>query len=472
MTYQEYAKKRGISLGILERFGVKGATPFFGELGRKELAIAFPYEDVDGKPVGAKARCLSEKAFTQREGSEAILWNLPAIVRQETVYICEGEFDAMSLAEAGIDPDQVTTVPNASTAARAVDDALGKGLDACKKFILCGDNDEAGLSARKVIVQALGPARCWFVDWPHGIKDANEFLTTAGPEGLLAHLETAQPWPVRGLYSLDELPEPPPLEPWDVFPEWESKLKLAAGTLVTVIGHPGHGKSHLMLQSVYQIAARYGIKSCVASMETQPKPHARRLLRSFRHKRLEKDMTPEQIDESDDFIREHFKWIQHPEHKPTIEFMLEMAEVAVIRHGVKIIMVDPWNKLESHTGDDIDTRYIGRALDSMYDFAHDFNVCWINIVHPTKLGTRAGQAPLLEDAAGSKHWDNRSDQGIVVHGDDGLYEGDQPVYERSVYVRKARYPDIGRPCKLSMRMDPKNFNYVSTDYERIKGLAA
>ena len=466
MSWKEYAASRGISPATLERFDVGGGTAFFRELGRKAPGIAFRYWGPDGSEVGAKCRCIEVKDFTQREGSESVLWNLPAIVTQETVYITEGEFDAMSLVEAGIDADQVTTVPNASTAGKALLHALDHGLNGVKKFVLCGDQDEAGLSSRQVILKTLGPARCWFVDWPKGIKDANQMLQTVQADGLAGYLEGAKPWPVEGLYTLDQLPEPPPLTPWIVFPEWESKLLFAPGTLSVFTGHPGHGKSHLLLQILYHIAARYGVKFVVASMETRPIPHARRMLRSFRHKKLEKDLAPEQCDEADDFIREHFLFMEHPDHRPTPEWVLDTAEVAVVRHGCRGVVTDPWNKLESHSGD-IDTQWIGKSLDAFYDFANDLNV-WVPIVaHPTKLGQRAGQAPLLEDIAGSKHWDNRVDQGVVIHADDGLYEGDKQTFERSVYVRKARYPEIGRPSKLNMRLDPKTWCYVSTDYETI-----
>ena len=45
--------------------------------------------------------------------------------------------------------------------------------------------------------------------------------------------EGALPWPVEGLYRLNELPEPAPLSLWNPgFPEWESKVMLAPRTVV------------------------------------------------------------------------------------------------------------------------------------------------------------------------------------------------------------------------------------------------
>ena len=153
-------------------------------------------------------------------------------------------------------------------------------------------------------MRLLGPARCCFVEWPEGIKDANEFLVKHGAADLRMFLQEDQrEWPVTGLYGLFQLPEPSPLEIWRPgFPEWENKLAFAPTTLSIVTGHPGHGKTILTSQLWFQICRDYGVKAAFASFETRPKPHHRRNIRQFMYGRLDRDLTDEERAHADRWI--------------------------------------------------------------------------------------------------------------------------------------------------------------------------
>ena len=78
--------------------------------------------------------------------------------------------------------------------------------------------------------------------------------------------------PVDGIWTMSQIPEPAPLELWDCFPEFESKIRIAPTTLSVVTGFPGHGKSHLFQQVWFNIARNYGIKVAIFSAETRLKP--------------------------------------------------------------------------------------------------------------------------------------------------------------------------------------------------------
>ena len=63
-----------------------------------------------------------------------------------------------------------------------------------------------------------------------------------------------------------------------------------------------------------------------------------------------------------------------------------------------------------------ETEWIGQCLDELMDFARDMNVHVQVVAHPAKMdGKSRGQRPSLEDIAGSKHWDNKSDLGLCVY---------------------------------------------------------
>ena len=467
---------RKISRETLAQLGVASGSVFFPDAGTKLDALFFKYQD------GWKARAIPEKHFVAGKGFKLGFWNLETVLRANPaeVFIVEGELDACALVEAGVPADRVLSVPNGAKARPADDpkeqrgyeyvaEALKAGLHRVKKFTWCGDTDDAGLSLRSDMVRLLGAARFWFVEWPDGCKDANGMLITDGPDAVRDLVsEGSLPWPIDGIYRLNELPEPAPLTLWKPgFAEWESKIMLAPRTLSVVTGHPGHGKTALWQQIWFQVVKEYGVPACVASFETRAKPHLRRQLRTLHSGKLERDMSEDEKRDADHWITERYLFLAHPEQRPTLNWFLDMAEVAVVRHGAKIIQLDPWNRLEaSRTRDETETEYIGRCLRALHAFAHDMN-CHVQILaHPAKMDSaRRGNAPGLEDISGSKNWENMVDQGFVVHRPQ-VFEGGDRKTEAELICRKARFDELGYPCKLKMDYSILTGRYRSTDYDQ------
>lgn len=476
-----WAAGRGISISTLERFGARSGTAFFPTLGRRSEAIFFPYFD-QGEMVNWKAAAFPDKGFVSQKNGKLCLFNIDRVIRSPILYITEGEWDACAMVEAGFGVDQVVAVPGAQQTKEGsssrgyayIEEALARGLSEVKKVVYVGDADGPGLILRQDLMRIFGPARYHYLDWPAGIKDANDFLKAYGPDALHDYvLKRTREWPVAGLYFMSELPEPPPLTLWKPgFPEWENKVHIAPQTLSVVSGHPGSGKTQVMIQIMTRICQQYDIRAAVASFETRPKPHHRRSIRQVIHGQREATLTPEQIAYADSWINEHFLWIQQADQKPTFEWLLDVAEVAVVRHGARFIQIDPWNKLEHNCPTDISkTDYVGRCLDAALDFARDMNAHVQIIAHPSKMDSRRrGQPPELEDISDSKNWDNRVDQGFVVHRPRFFDESGNRVTDAHFYVRKSRYEELGYPCKLNIRFDLDRGIFVSTDYENGGGL--
>jgi twinkle protein len=470
-----WAAERRIGQATLDALGVTSGMAFFPDLDRKSEALVFKY------PVGWKARSFPEKSFVAGKGLKLAFWNIDCVLKAapDRVFIVEGELDALVLVEAGIPVSEVLSVPNGARKEAAddphrqhgygyVEEALKAGLSRIKRFVWCGDNDAQGRALRTDMVRLLGAARFYFVEWPEGAKDANALLISDGPEAVRGLVEEgALPWPVAGLYRMSELPEPPPMTLWHPgFPEWESKVRLASNTLSVVTGHPGHGKTALWGQIWFQVAKAYDLRICVASFETRPRPHLRRQLRSLFCGALERDLRPEEIADADAWINEHYLFLVHPEQKPDLNWLLDTAEIAVVRHGASVLQVDPWNRLEGQRErNESETDYIGRCLRSIHGFAHDLNTHFQILAHPAKMdSTRRGQPPALEDISGSKHWDNMVDQGFVVHRPE-IFDGSTRKTEAKLYHRKTRFEELGHPCALNLNYRLDRGRYVSIDYE-------
>lgn len=468
------ASERRIGAKTLAALGVEFGTVFFPQLDGRADAIVFRFRG------GWKARAIPDKAFVSGKGLVVSFWNEEAVLASApaTVFITEGELDACALVEAGIQPDQVLSVPGGAREKPAgaelrgyayVETALKAGLHRTKKFVWCGDADGPGRSLRADMAKILGAARFWFVDWPEGCKDANDMLRADGPRDLLDRVtEGALQWPVEGLFRLAELPEPAPLTLWHPgFEQWGDRVMLAPRTLSVVTGNPGHGKTKLWQQIWFQVVRGHQVAACIASFETIAKPHIRRQLRTLRTGLLERDLTEEEKRAADHWINEWYVFLVHPERRPSLTWFLDMAEVAVVRHGCRIVQLDPWNRLEASRGrDETETEYIGRCLRELHAFAQDLN-CHVQIVaHPAKMGSeRRGRAPELEDISGSRNWENMVDQGFVVHRPK-LFEGGARCTEADFYQRKARFEALGYPCWLPMRLDTSIERFVPS------GLAA
>ena len=109
-------------------------------------------------------------------------------------------------------------------------------------------------------------------------------------------------------------------------------------------------------------------------------------------------------DRADNWINDRYIFLVHPESRPTLEWFLDMAEVAVICHGARIIQVDPWNRLEVAVSikRNRDRIISAVSLRTMHTFATDMN-CHVQIlrIHQKWMETRRGSPPhAFEDIAG------------------------------------------------------------------------
>ncbi len=107
-------------------------------------------------------------------------------------------------------------------------------------------------------------------------------------------------------------------------------------------------------------------------------------------------------------------------------------------------MIDPWNELESlRPAQMTETEYISAALKRIRVFARQRGVhVWV-VVHPAKLQrSESGKYPIptLYDCAGSAHWRNKADNGIVVWRD--LSSDDRAEVE--IHVQKVRFRMVGK----------------------------
>ena len=475
----QFANKRGLSQKTLTDLRIESGQ---GQYGKDKLeSIVFGYYDTKGERVNYKARAIEEKIFKQQTGGAQQFFNLDNVLRSknlDTVYITEGELDLCALYESGFAIDSILSVPNGAPATSMTDpdtsrkykyvlDGLEAGLENVNCFVLLTDNDEAGLFLRNDLAGILGHGRCKFVDFPEGVKDANDFLLRVGKDQLQWQInEALQEFPIEGVYTLDEIPELPPITLYDPdFNGWDDKVMLGAGMVSVLVGMPGHGKTVFSIQMWSQIALKHNVPIGIFSGETRVKPYLRRHLRTFYHKKLEYDLNPTEIKDADDWIRDHFLFVNHPNNAPEFSWLCERIKDMKARYGIGAFILDPFNKLEMPSfGKVSETQYIGRCLDDFCTLAKLLDIHIMVLAHPAKPDAKAvNTAPNAYSISGSAHWYNKPDQIFSLYRPKFTNDDGSRNTESNLTVWKTRYEELGYPRVLDMLYNLNTGCFESAD---------
>lgn len=440
--------------------------------------IAFPFLE-NGEVVAEKYRAAG-KQFSQRPNPRRTFYNSdvlddPALATgNAALVIVEGEIDCLSLIEAGY-PFAVS-VPDGAPPARDKDGKLivvpdGVGdlhvdqdvkfaflannwdrLARIKRIVIATDADEPGRRLAAELVRRLGRVRCSFVTFPEDCKDANDVLLKYGAARLIEVITTAKPYPVSGVYTLSELPEEPELEAVSTgFGRLDPFLMVYRPSLMTITGLANHGKSAWANQLVANLALLHDWPVAIASFEMRIRPFVTGTLEAVYRSRYN-DASGAYVRE---WMQEHFLFIApEPDSNAVhdINWILERAEVAIIRHGVKALLVDPWNEIEhARRRDETVTEYTNRALRELKDFGRRFDIVIIVVAHPTKGATNKSPEELsLYDVSDSAAFMNKSDHGVIV-----ARLGDVSIDNLTgIFVRKVRYqPTTGRIGAIELVFD-------------------
>lgn len=445
--------KRGITTEVLIRNRISMERVWMPQIEDEATAIAFPYYK-DGEVVNVKYRD-GQKNFRQVAGSQKILYKYDDIADDETI-ICEGEMDALALEVAGF--RHAISVPDGAPAPESknfetkFDFLSDERLDRVKRIILAVDNDEPGKKLEDELSRRLGRDKCFRVVWPDGLKDANEVLVALGAEALKIAIEDAKPYPVEGVFSINDIEEDinNMLEMGMVqgeptgWPSVDGLYTPAPGQWTLVTGIPSMGKSEWLDALAVNIAENAGWTFGVCSPENQPISwHAAKLMEKRMGERLVAGQVNQtKFQEAKSWLNEHFHFIMPEE--PTLDSVLAKAKVLIRRHGMKGLIIDPYNELDhSRRKDGVsETEYVSVFLTQMRKFARENSIhIWL-VAHPAKLmKDNKGIYPVPDGytVSGSAHFYNKADNIIAVHRD-----VTNPSASTEVHVQKVRSRWLGK----------------------------
>lgn len=470
---QWFDKVRGIPPSILMAAHITSADEYMPQTGRKESCICFNYYEGD-KLVNTKYRDL-KKNFKFVSGAELIPYNLNGIYGQPECIITEGEMDALSYMAIG--RNDVISVPGgANRNLTWIDRFIESHFEDKKVIYISADSDRKGMELRDELVRRLGAERCRIIDLtPH--KDANELLVEEqGHDALKAAIANAPEVPLDGVYTAYDLSEEmrilfenglgcgadTGLENFDRLCTFE------LGRLCVVSGIPGCGKSEFVDELVIRLGLRHHWRTAFFSPENMPIPyHLRKLAEKLTGSWFKSGNLPEiRYQAVMDYLQGNITSIL-PKEDYTAESILSKARELVHRRGIRVLVIDPFNRLEHRIpAGQTETQYISAFLDSLANFAQRNQCLVILVAHPRKMqrepGTQKKTVPDLYDINGSAAFFNKCDFGLVI-------DRDRQAGVTRIHIEKVKFRHLGDKGVVSFVYNETNGRF--TPCEETAGLS-
>ena len=484
--FDKFFEERRIGDRTLKAFGVYALEDewFPPPLG-KSNSIVFPYI-YEGNLVNRKYRPYPAKSpMKQDKDALPTLFNIDRLSADPAeIIFCEGEMDCLAFFECGIS-HAVSLKDGAPTKAQFKEgdkrfEALRtheKLLTKAKRIVLAGDADAPGVAWREELARRLGRHRCHCVTWPDGCKDASDVLRILGPDAILDALAAAEPYPIEGLQrvtaktllALRARPAPATMTTGTYASD--AILKLPGGSdgrLIVVTGIPNHGKTAWVRFVMVHTARCEDRIWAVFSPEMMPWEQfaadcaevlAGKPFWPTKGAGVGESMTEAEIADAGAWLdgRVTMMVCDSEDEAPTVDWLLEMARLAILRDGVTDILCDPWNEVDhNRTDKSTETDYIGRSLQRIKAFIARHGVNFWIIAHPAKpQGFKSGEAkpaPGPYDISGSSHWVNKPDLGITIHSPSSGFA--------ELHIWKARFRRFGtRGTSAVMSYDPRCGRY-------------
>lgn len=460
-----WTETRCLKQELLDEMRISEQEELMPQSGQKENCLCFNYFEADVL-VNTKFRS-GNKHFKMVSGAELIPYNIDGLLGSKEAIIAEGEFDACALMTATGRRDIISVPAGAQSNLTWMDRFVETHFDDKETIYLAVDEDRAGEVLRQELIRRLGAERCRIMHYGDGCKDSNEHLVKYGAESLCIYLQQAEEIPLEGVFTADDYPE----ELRDIYENglqggaetgWENFDKwctLELRRLMVITGRPGDGKSEFTDELTLRLSLKHGWKTAFYSPENMPVHYH---LKKIAEKLLGREFTPGYA-MTEDLYQQTVRWLADnvthilPGSKAyNIDDILEKARQLVRRRGVRILVIDPLNRLEQDSGM-TEREFIRSVLNKLCRFAAQQQCLVILIAHPRKVNRNemTGQLRRVEmnDINGSADFANMSDYCLNV-------DRDNAKEIVTIYIDKVRFKHLGSGGKSAKFV----YNYMSGRY--------
>ena len=490
---KSYFLNRGISEKTLEdwkissgpsiiRKDAQGKTVYDENGVVRDKAIWFPFFE-DGKLVYVKHLRPREWTGGERiirafQGGKPVPFGLDHTGK--VIVIVEGEVDALSVYEAGI--DSVWSVPNGAEALGFLEfESVVTALANADRIIIAVDADEAGQKLQEELVRRLsvhpGFEKLSLAYWPDDCKDANDVLVKYGPGVLYATLmDMAVPLPIDGISEIIEFKdeflrfynEGLPKGVSTGIPGLDGVYRVMPGMCTVITGVTNYGKSEIMDEIVRCMIQQSGWKFAFYSPENFPMSlHMIKLAEKYIGKPFDRDklgyMSEAEAVKAWKWMQENIFYINPRAKTFSIDEILDRANILVYRYGVQGIVIDPWNYVRKDFGGLREDQFINEAMQKIGVFTKATSThVWLT-VHPRTLKRDKEdkiQVPTVMELSGGSKFGDNADFMFAVHRDPqkAFATG---IHEVTVHVQKSRYKYAAVQGSHTLIWNPFNGRFSS-----------
>ena len=464
--------------------------------------VAFNFFD-RGEYVNVKYRTL-DKRFTFMPKGELIPWNIDAIIHKPVCYVTEGEFDAMTLIQCGY--LETISVPNgAQKNLSFLDRFVETHFEDKIRIILALDNDERGVMLRNELIRRLDPERCQLVEWKEGCKDANDVLVRYGEDAVRECVENAHDIPLTGIQTAEDVHD----ELEQLFLNgvqrgaatciggFDDLMTFETGRYMVVSGRPGDGKSEFIDELCLRLCLLHDWKVAYFSPENVPIIyHLRKLCEKLTRYPFQpsRGMTRELFDGCVKWLTDNVCHIlpgfgedgiigsddaltgsrpamtsdgsQENVHDSfSLDNILQIAHRAVARRGVRVLVIDPLNRIDQDMQDGkSELQWYSHVNNTLSRWARRHKCLVILVAHPRKVNRANldGKRRRVEmnDINGSADFGNKADYCLIIDRDDDL----KVV---TVCSDKVKFKHLGTRGECFMHYDTVSSRYLHCSLQKL-----
>jgi twinkle protein len=373
-----------------------------------------------GKTVNIKFRSLppADKTFQRVTGAKSILFNQDCIKGADTIFLCEGETDAITLLQAGLDCVVSTTTGAGAFAPEWIDQLRG-----VRKIYLCYDSDDAGREGARNLAKRLGYSRSYYVELPEGIKDVNDFFQKQDLQEFVKLCDRARPFDLPGVVSFEasldllrasrkrtESGRGPLMTPWPSVNHLTRGFR--PGNLIVVSAPAKIGKTSFTLE-IARGLAHEATPVLFFCLEMRPEQLTEKVIQALCKK---ENITEDDINRvARDLADADFPlYFAHTFKKEKLDSIITLIREAVQRYDLRMVVFDNLHYLVRSTTNQ--NEEIGLATQAFKMLAEEMEIPIIALAQPRKReSSQRDEMMRAEDVKGNNSIHADCDQMIILH---------------------------------------------------------
>ena len=361
----------------------------------QKKAVSIPHYK-EGELINIKYRFLNPKdvRYTSESNAEQWLFNDQAFeysLSKGAIAIAEGEFDCISLWQAGI-----KNVISPGSGANSYGTWI-ETLDKLRTVYIAYDNDDAGKSAAKELADRVGVDKCKNVVYPAGIKDANEYILNFKAKDVREHFINTEYMGRSEFSGLGEVIESILTDPM-VYLETRllPNVLLERDNLVVISGETNAGKSTHSLNIIKDFAEQ-GVPTLFLPIERGVYALGRRLLQIL----LGKTQDDMRFTSKDEWRASAIELSKLPIFmaKPKVHELEQTIVRAKRLFGIRLVIIDHMDYLIRGAANK--EALISEKMHELKNCAEENGVIVIVISHINRGAVSSGGRPTIKNLKGS-----------------------------------------------------------------------